>query len=783
MISRPNLLEVEDMVKGFPDQMLFQQAQNPTGEIPQFLLVSEIQRRSNMRKDYEAQQQQPENTVAEQIMQQGIAASVPNQPQMPSMSQQNMAPMPPQMPPQAMPPQQQPMMPMPPQMPPQQSQMPNMGMAQGGVVKMQNLGQVPSMMTGRQFAYHDMGLPISGLSEMTPDEIRGLIDNLIVSGQQEKAMGLINDLRMYAFNPAMVGDPGEMDAYKDIVTQYDVGDYASTTDVDPMRMSVQDALQQYGDAPSAVEGLIDEGGIANLDVAGNIPLSVQSEPRMHPGYTIDENGKFVYENAPEGYIYPESETVGWGTPISKLQSLGARGSSIGQQSIPVTESDVLREKLAIARAVEDAKGIGSLFLPEGGIKVDPKFEDMLSGEMSKRDYARYAGSEMAKPFLALGSKISDYGNKFLSEKEIDSPAMYDRSYQTGLIANDPRFQKRVDLYNRLKEEYGSDVAAAQAIRSAGGQAIDMAGDVGETLAEGASRVKEVSTPFFRQLFTGTQEVAPEVETDTGGGIGTLINNFSQTGYGSNKALTKVTPDIDTSRLKEAQDKLSIYKAAQDNRKNNTKPVVEKKVPASSKSITGNSKIQAQARNDKLDQIESNIAQRNAIDELRGLVGAENYGKVPDMTSLIDEYKDDALSNVLINLGAGIAGGDLSGGLTRAGASALESRRAARDLRKQQLVAEQALQQEGKSRDIDILSSIAKIEAEKDISSAVTKRNNIDALKVMYQEQMRLRAATFDEDEKKRIDDIITRIQNAMAGYGLKIPDPTTKKFGELKTGI
>ena len=154
-----------------------------------------------------------------------------------------------------------------------------------------------------------------------------------------------------------------------------------------------------------------------------------------------------------------------------------------------------------------------------------------------------------------------------------------------------------------------------------------------------------------------------------------------------------------------------------------------------------------------------------------------------MTDLIDEYKDDALSNALINLGAGIAGGDLSGGLTRAGASALESRRAARDLRKQQIVAEQALQQEGKSRDIDILSAIAKIEAEKDISGAVTRRKNLQVLETMYEEQMRLRAATFDEDEKKRIDEIITRIQSAMAGYGLTIPDPKTKKFGELNTGI
>lgn len=147
MIGRPNLLEVEDMVKGFPDQMLFQQAQNPSGEIPQFLLVSEIQRRSNMRKDYEAQQQQPENTVAEQIMQQGIAASVPNQPQMPSMSQQNMAPMPDQMPPQGMPPQamppQQPMMP--PMGQPQGIEAlpsPEMGMAEGGIVSMYEGGDL-----------------------------------------------------------------------------------------------------------------------------------------------------------------------------------------------------------------------------------------------------------------------------------------------------------------------------------------------------------------------------------------------------------------------------------------------------------------------------------------------------------------------------------------------------------------------------------------------------------------------------------------------------------------
>ena len=331
--------------------------------------------------------------------------------------------------------------------------------------------------------------------------------------------------------------------------------------------------------------------------------------------------------------------------------------------------------------------------------------------------------------------------------------------------------------------------------------LDVLGDVGTDAYDAtksgivglAKSAKEAVEPFATQALTGTDNPANISVPD--------IKNLVMPGYKSNKELTQaisdlVAHDIDTSALtteelnarilKDRQANLQAYKAAQGDGigaygGSAIKP--SKYNPASSKSTTGNSKIQAQARNDKLDQIESNIAQRNAIDELRGLVGAENYGKVPDMTDLIDEYKDDALSNALINLGAGIAGGDLSGGLTRAGASALESRRAARDLRKQQIVAEQALQQEGKSRDIDILSAIAKIEAEKDISGAVTRRKNLQVLETMYEEQMRLRAATFDEDEKKRIDEIITRIQSAMAGYGLTIPDPKTKKFGELNTGI
>jgi len=108
-----NLIQLEDDVKGLPDQALQQLAQAPNPQLPQFLVISEIQRRSDMRKRFEARQQQPQGTVAQQIVapqQQGIGAMVPP----------GQRPMPQRMPMQ--PPMQQPMAPQ--------------GMSGGGVVRM-----------------------------------------------------------------------------------------------------------------------------------------------------------------------------------------------------------------------------------------------------------------------------------------------------------------------------------------------------------------------------------------------------------------------------------------------------------------------------------------------------------------------------------------------------------------------------------------------------------------------------------------------------------------------
>lgn len=89
-----NILQLEDLTKGLPDSELLREAKQPSGQVPQFLVISEIQRRQDMRKRYKADQQQmPQQTVAEKIVQQGIgslaggAASPSAAPQIPPPAQ------------------------------------------------------------------------------------------------------------------------------------------------------------------------------------------------------------------------------------------------------------------------------------------------------------------------------------------------------------------------------------------------------------------------------------------------------------------------------------------------------------------------------------------------------------------------------------------------------------------------------------------------------------------------------------------------------------------------
>ena len=62
-----NLVELSNQLEDFPEQQLVQMSQDPNSMYPSYLVLSEIQRRNQMRKMYEAQQPKPETTVAQVI--------------------------------------------------------------------------------------------------------------------------------------------------------------------------------------------------------------------------------------------------------------------------------------------------------------------------------------------------------------------------------------------------------------------------------------------------------------------------------------------------------------------------------------------------------------------------------------------------------------------------------------------------------------------------------------------------------------------------------------------
>jgi len=57
-----NILKLQDMLKGLPDARLQQELDNPTGTVPQYLVLSEVVRRQKMREEF-APTQAPQTTV------------------------------------------------------------------------------------------------------------------------------------------------------------------------------------------------------------------------------------------------------------------------------------------------------------------------------------------------------------------------------------------------------------------------------------------------------------------------------------------------------------------------------------------------------------------------------------------------------------------------------------------------------------------------------------------------------------------------------------------------
>jgi hypothetical protein len=77
-----NIIKLQDMLRGVPDNALIGYVQNPQGEVPSYLALSELQRRKDTRAKYETEQV-PKTSVAEDLGQevQPLAPQVMPEPQ------------------------------------------------------------------------------------------------------------------------------------------------------------------------------------------------------------------------------------------------------------------------------------------------------------------------------------------------------------------------------------------------------------------------------------------------------------------------------------------------------------------------------------------------------------------------------------------------------------------------------------------------------------------------------------------------------------------------------
>jgi hypothetical protein len=80
-----NIIKLQDMLRGVDDNALINYVQNPQGEVPSYLALSELQRRKDTRAKYQAEQA-PESSVAEDLQQETMSgqsglATLAGQPQ------------------------------------------------------------------------------------------------------------------------------------------------------------------------------------------------------------------------------------------------------------------------------------------------------------------------------------------------------------------------------------------------------------------------------------------------------------------------------------------------------------------------------------------------------------------------------------------------------------------------------------------------------------------------------------------------------------------------------
>ena len=488
-----NILEIEDMVKGLPDDRLQQEAEMPTGQVPQFLVVSEIQRRADMRKRFsERQQEQPQGTVKDQIVQEGIAAMAPPEPQMQAAMMGGPQPMPPQMP-------MQPEGPMPPQMPmAPQGPMPPQGMAEGGVVRMQE-----GMLTPYATAltnYQSLIEPLSQQLAMLQSQ----------GGNVDKILDLEGQMRSIYENLGL--DRYSLDEKR-----------AALSDSSPeeIRSAYNRAglnPDRYADIVGSIGAYAGEGE-DNQDV--NLPTATTPTAQEEPSDAREAfiRGEINTRSNPEGQFVASVDGPGTRDASSLIPRLEM------QAAAPIDPESRMPERMQ--QRMRDIAAAKLNFLRRGDVQYDE--EDLLRFAPSGPFFdasINQGGFEMAT------SPVARRLNSTLDRLEATSPTAKLARSLAAPAANDDRTQS-IDVGGPL-----FDPSYTPRLARLGAGASGMSGNVAEITRGEADKIQlsgAVTTDAKRGLSTGTA-LDPEVlrlatAPDSSGGLQSIIGPRS----GSNVA--------------------------------------------------------------------------------------------------------------------------------------------------------------------------------------------------------------------------------------------------------
>jgi hypothetical protein len=181
-----NMIELQDKLKNFSQDQLVSMMQQPTGEAPQFMVLSEITRRQKMQKEAESQQAPTQSVAQEAVAAAGVpqggiadmARSLAPQTNVAQNTGVN-----PAAPPQGMP------MPSAPQGPAPMAAAPQgiARMASGGVIKMQAAGKI-------DFArYRELARRLVSDGSFSPEELKEL-EQIQNSNEFDNALAIEADL-------------------------------------------------------------------------------------------------------------------------------------------------------------------------------------------------------------------------------------------------------------------------------------------------------------------------------------------------------------------------------------------------------------------------------------------------------------------------------------------------------------------------------------------------------------------------------------------------------------